>query len=94
MSNYNDCSCFVGSAISIENGDFMWDEKQGTTVQNVNFKVPKGALVAVVGAVGSGKSSLLAAILGEIPKICGSVNTVVSLKAVKLVVILSIQKNL
>ena len=35
------------------------------TLQNITTHIPAGALVAVVGSVGSGKSSLLSAILGE-----------------------------
>jgi ABC-type transport system involved in cytochrome bd biosynthesis fused ATPase/permease subunit len=35
--------------------------------------VPKGKLVAVVGQVGSGKSSLLSAILGEMEKLEGRI---------------------
>jgi len=34
-------------------------------LQNINTSIPAGSLVAVVGPVGSGKSSLLSAILGE-----------------------------
>ena len=40
-------------------------------VSSVNLKVSRGQLVAVVGAVGSGKSSLLAALLGEMEKLEG-----------------------
>ena len=40
---------------------------------NVDIEVRKGMLVAIVGPVGSGKSSLLAAILGELPHTSGSV---------------------
>lgn len=32
---------------------------------SINLKVPKGSLVAIVGAVGSGKSSLLSSLLGD-----------------------------
>lgn len=40
---------------------------------DLNFEVPKGQLVAVVGSVGSGKSSFLQAILGELKTIKGDV---------------------
>jgi len=33
----------------------------------------RGSLLAVVGSVGAGKSSLIAAILGEMEKRCGTV---------------------
>jgi ABC-type hemin transport system ATPase subunit len=35
--------------------------------------VPQGCLLAVVGPVGAGKSSLLSALLGELSKVDGSV---------------------
>uniref|UniRef100_A0A452UFW8 Multidrug resistance-associated protein 1-like n=1 Tax=Ursus maritimus TaxID=29073 RepID=A0A452UFW8_URSMA len=38
-----------------------------------DFQIPEGALVAVVGQVGSGKSSVLSAILGEMEKLTGVV---------------------
>ena len=39
------------------------------------MSVKKGSLVAVVGHVGSGKSSLISAMLGEMNVISGSINT-------------------
>ncbi|XP_028034268.1 multidrug resistance-associated protein 1 isoform X4 [Bombyx mandarina] len=64
------------SPIVIENGNFTWGEKDADPVlKNINLNVPRGSLVAIVGAVGSGKSSLLAAMLGEMNKISGRVNT-------------------
>lgn len=60
----------------IENGNFSWGSKDADlTLKNITMTVPKGSLVAVVGAVGSGKSSLLSAFLGEMNKISGRVNT-------------------
>lgn len=40
---------------------------------SLDIQVPKGALVAVVGPVGCGKSSLLSALLGEMEKLEGKV---------------------
>ena len=41
----------------------------------MGFKVSKGELVAVVGSVGTGKSSLLSALLGEMELVGGGINT-------------------
>ena len=50
--------------------------RSAQTLSDMNLVIPKGALVAVVGAVGSGKSSFLSAILGEMHAQTGSVNVV------------------
>ncbi|KAG8370844.1 hypothetical protein BUALT_Bualt13G0025600 [Buddleja alternifolia] len=61
-------------AIEIKNGEFCWDPSSPTpTLSGIQFKVEKGMRVAVCGVVGSGKSSFLSCILGEIPKISGEV---------------------
>jgi len=44
------------------------------TLQNLNFSVEKGLMVAVIGSVGTGKSSLIQAMLGEMYKTGGSIN--------------------
>ncbi|KAL0880786.1 hypothetical protein ABMA27_001981 [Loxostege sticticalis] len=60
----------------IENGHFSWGEQDSAPVlKKINLNVPRGSLVAVVGAVGSGKSSLLSALLGEMNKVSGRINT-------------------
>jgi ABC-type multidrug transport system fused ATPase/permease subunit len=41
-------------------------QQQKLTLQGINIAIPKGALVAIVGTVGSGKSSLLSAIVGQL----------------------------
>ncbi|GJE88588.1 ABC transporter C family protein [Phanerochaete sordida] len=43
-------------------------------VRNVTMLVPRGSLVAIVGAVGSGKSSLLLGLIGEMRKLGGEVS--------------------
>ncbi|KAH7909505.1 ABC protein [Hygrophoropsis aurantiaca] len=42
-------------------------------VKNINLNVTRGQLVAVVGPVGSGKSSLLQGLIGEMRRVSGSV---------------------
>ncbi len=34
-------------------------------MEDINLTIPEGSLVAIIGAVGAGKSSLLSAVLGE-----------------------------
>eukprot|EP00090_Calanus_glacialis_P002437 TRINITY_DN11824_c0_g1_i1.p1 TRINITY_DN11824_c0_g1~~TRINITY_DN11824_c0_g1_i1.p1 ORF type:complete len:1639 (-),score=332.95 TRINITY_DN11824_c0_g1_i1:544-5460(-) len=43
------------------------------SLQNIDLKIPKGSLCAVVGTVGAGKSSLLSALLGEMERSSGQV---------------------
>lgn len=40
---------------------------------SINLRIKKGSLVSIVGIVGSGKSSILSAILGEMEADCGRV---------------------
>ena len=42
-------------------------------IKNLSFDIPRGSLVAFVGPVGSGKSSLLQGLIGEMRKIGGQV---------------------
>ena len=44
------------------------------TLSDINLNVKRGSLVAVVGTVGAGKSSLLSAILGELEQKSGHVH--------------------
>ncbi|XP_027365916.1 ABC transporter C family member 5-like isoform X2 [Abrus precatorius] len=61
-------------AIEITDGVFYWDSSlPRPTLSGIHMKVEKGMTVAVCGMVGSGKSSFLSCILGEIPKLSGEV---------------------
>uniref|UniRef100_A0A663MLG7 Multidrug resistance-associated protein 4 n=1 Tax=Athene cunicularia TaxID=194338 RepID=A0A663MLG7_ATHCN len=52
-----------------------WDKSlESPALQQVSFTVRRGELLAVVGPVGAGKSSLLSAVLGELPKDKGLIN--------------------
>uniref|UniRef100_A0A452UGB6 Multidrug resistance-associated protein 1 n=1 Tax=Ursus maritimus TaxID=29073 RepID=A0A452UGB6_URSMA len=60
-------------AVTIHNGTFTWAQDLPPTLHSLDIQVPKGALVAVVGPVGCGKSSLVSALLGEMEKLEGTV---------------------
>ncbi|KAJ3255913.1 hypothetical protein HK103_005829 [Boothiomyces macroporosus] len=49
------------------------EELKSVGIKNINIKIPKGKLVAIVGAVGSGKSTLLNSLIGETRKVSGEV---------------------
>ncbi|KAG0259136.1 Multidrug resistance-associated protein 1 [Actinomortierella ambigua] len=53
-------------AIDMEDGEFTWDEDDNDpTLSGINFKAKKGQVIAIIGDVGSGKSSFVAALLGQ-----------------------------
>lgn len=62
--------------IVVEKGSFAWSRSEPPILKDINLEVKPGKLVAVVGQVGAGKSSLISAILGEMEKLSGRVNTV------------------
>ena len=78
------CIFFVpADAITLSRCNFGWSRKPSTeTLRGVDLYIPEGGLVAVVGPVGSGKSTLVAAMLGELEKSEGQVNTKVSFSEV------------
>jgi len=51
----------------MDNATASWDEGGEVTLKGVTLRAEPGSLVAVIGSVGSGKSSLLQALLGELP---------------------------
>ncbi|KAM3597276.1 uncharacterized protein V6R79_002334 [Siganus canaliculatus] len=60
-------------SISIVDGVFSWSRAESPVLKKLNVCIPEGSLVAVVGHVGSGKSSMLSALLGEMDKMEGAV---------------------
>ncbi|KAM7238060.1 hypothetical protein CapIbe_011018 [Capra ibex] len=63
--------------VMVDMQDFtaFWDEESETpTLQGLSFTVRPGELLAVVGPVGAGKSSVLSALLGELPPSQGKVS--------------------
>uniref|UniRef100_A0A8C5LAH4 ATP-binding cassette sub-family C member 6 n=1 Tax=Jaculus jaculus TaxID=51337 RepID=A0A8C5LAH4_JACJA len=77
------------NCIAVHNGTFAWSQERPSLgappasragavppppLVGINLTVPQGCLLAIVGPVGAGKSSLLAALLGELLKVEGSVS--------------------
>ncbi|KAJ3173332.1 hypothetical protein HDU87_007706 [Geranomyces variabilis] len=51
-------------AIYVRDGGFSWDGKT-PVLSDINLRIPRGTLTAVVGPLGSGKSTLISSFLGE-----------------------------
>ena len=62
-------------AILVKNGSFIWNVQTDNepVLKKIHLKVKRRQLIAVVGTVASGKSSLLSALLGEMHRIKGEV---------------------
>uniref|UniRef100_A0A0D9V0R7 ABC transporter C family member 13 n=1 Tax=Leersia perrieri TaxID=77586 RepID=A0A0D9V0R7_9ORYZ len=67
------------TAVRVSGGEFAWEEEEETApgqqavLRGIDIDIRAGSLAAVVGMVGSGKSSLLGCVLGEMRKISGEV---------------------
>ncbi|XP_055398764.1 ATP-binding cassette sub-family C member 4-like [Bubalus kerabau] len=62
------------TVVNMQDFTGFWDKELRTpTLQGLSFTVRPGELLAVVGPVGAGKSSLLSAVLGELPPSQGQV---------------------
>jgi ABC-type multidrug transport system fused ATPase/permease subunit len=46
-------------AVEVSKASFTWEDTATPILKDVNVQVPKGSLTAIVGVVGSGKSSLM-----------------------------------
>ncbi|KAJ1723570.1 hypothetical protein LPJ53_002093 [Coemansia erecta] len=60
--------------VDVQNGSFKWLSTDETPlIDNVSIQCKRSELAAVIGKVGSGKSSLVSAILGDMTKAGGNV---------------------
>ncbi|XP_045834036.1 ATP-binding cassette sub-family C member 4 isoform X2 [Meles meles] len=61
--------------VHVQDVTAFWDKTSETpTLQDLSFTVRPGELLAVIGPVGAGKSSLLSTVLGELPRSRGLVS--------------------
>eukprot|EP01094_Clydonella_sp_ATCC50884_P009249 TRINITY_DN1877_c0_g4_i2.p1 TRINITY_DN1877_c0_g4~~TRINITY_DN1877_c0_g4_i2.p1 ORF type:complete len:1344 (+),score=519.36 TRINITY_DN1877_c0_g4_i2:436-4467(+) len=59
--------------IVIEEGSFKWSSAPSDVLHGINVTARRGQLIAVVGPVGAGKTSLVSSMLGEIERTGGAV---------------------
>ncbi|KAI9164314.1 hypothetical protein H9P43_008143 [Blastocladiella emersonii ATCC 22665] len=57
--------------IELKDASFAWEGDDHPTLHDINLKVKRGEVLAVIGDVGSGKSSLVAALLGQMKQLKG-----------------------
>ena len=66
------------AAVEIVDGEFEWDsdatDTEAKKLEQINLNIPKGRLVAIVGQVASGKSSIIQALLGDMKKSKGYIS--------------------
>lgn len=61
--------------MTVEAGNFSWvPEIAIPTLRNVELEIKRGQKIAVCRPVGAGKSSILYAMLGKMPKLSGTVS--------------------
>lgn len=68
-SKYNRKTIHCNLINHLLDASFDWNESE-VIIPNLNLSVKRQELVGIVGPVGAGKSSLLQALLGEMPKVC------------------------
>ncbi|KAG0098062.1 hypothetical protein BGZ93_001260, partial [Podila epicladia] len=61
------------STVNEKDGSSSSPESMGPVLHDIQLKVKRGSLTAVVGRVGSGKSSLVGALLGEMYRYSGTI---------------------
>ncbi|OJJ45116.1 hypothetical protein ASPZODRAFT_153404 [Penicilliopsis zonata CBS 506.65] len=77
--------CKDGLVINLQDASFTWEraasseerkqDQQPFTLDNITLQLSPSELIAVVGSVGSGKSSLLSAMSGEMRRTSGQLQT-------------------
>ena len=71
---HNEFKPSYSPAIIVVDGEFGWDKTKEPLLQSINMVVRKGQVTMVIGPVGCGKSTLIKALLGEVPTVRGSID--------------------
>ena len=62
-----------GDSICVEDGSYGWEPEKEALLSSVDMRIPQGKLTMIVGPVGCGKTTLLKALLGEVPALSGTI---------------------
>ncbi|CAO3563902.1 unnamed protein product [Mortierella alpina] len=60
-------------ALLIKEASYSWYKDSAPVISNMNLALKKNSLLSVIGRVGSGKSSLIAALCGDLERVRGEV---------------------
>ena len=60
-------------AVRVENADILPSSGSDFSLRDINLEIQKGSLTMIIGPIGSGKSTLMKAILGELPCSSGTI---------------------
>ncbi|KAF9285512.1 hypothetical protein BGZ68_003791 [Mortierella alpina] len=60
-------------ALLVKDASYSWYKDSAPVISNVNLALKKNSLVSVIGRVGSGKSTLIAALCGDLERVTGEV---------------------
>lgn len=62
-----------GDAVAVEDGSFGYHSDKDALISAIQAKIPRGKFTMIVGPVGCGKTTLLKALLGEVPALGGTI---------------------
>ncbi|KAI8318339.1 hypothetical protein GQ54DRAFT_341905 [Martensiomyces pterosporus] len=73
LNSSNSSSSSKAVAVQVTDGSFLWSRTGAAILDNINFSALSDEHLAIVGRVGSGKSSLVSALLGDMRRERGQV---------------------
>ena len=71
LPKYANCSANMpisfNQSIELKNLSFRYSHQSPWVLKNLNFKIPKGSVVGIIGSTGCGKSTIIDLIMGLLP---------------------------
>ncbi|KAF9583122.1 hypothetical protein BGW38_010208 [Lunasporangiospora selenospora] len=60
-------------ALLVKDATYSWNKSSQAVIKDISFALKKNALLSIIGRVGSGKSSLIAALCGDLERVSGEI---------------------